>query len=178
MNLRDYQSNAARTMVDLGSLELNLCHMVLGIISENEEYLKALALDDVINMKEETADQFWYIANYCTLRNYDLSEIYENFDVEKLEDWELEVNALDVYISKLADYVKKFVAYGKPIDEELEKRALATIMEMLVLDNGEFCLEEDLEKNINKLKARFPLKFNKEEALNRDLEAERKILES
>lgn len=178
MTLKNYQNHASRTMVDLGSLELNLSHMILGLVSENEEYLKALALDDVVGSKEETADQFWYIANYCTLRNFDMEEIYNDFDVEKIEDWELEVATLDVYVSKLADYVKKFVAYGKELDPILEKRALGTIMEMLILENGEFILEIDLQKNIDKLKARFPNKFTQEKALNRDLETERKILES
>jgi len=37
--------------------------------------------------------------------------------------------------------------------------------------------EEAYEKNINKLKVRFPEKFSEEKALERDLEAERKTLE-
>ena len=37
--------------------------------------------------------------------------------------------------------------------------------------------EDDLETNIAKLKARYPDKFNNENAINRDVETERKILE-
>lgn len=177
MNLKDYQLNAARTMADLGSLELNLSHMVLGIVSENEEYLKAVIEDDVVGTKEEIADHFWYIANYCNLRKYDMQEIYDNFNADSIDEWELEGPVLDIYISRLSDYVKKFIAYGKPIDEELEKKALGVIMEMLILECGDFVLEVDLQKNIDKLKARFPNKFNTNDALNRDIEKERKILE-
>ena len=37
--------------------------------------------------------------------------------------------------------------------------------------------DDDLEKNIAKLKARYPDKFDSDKAINRDLEKERKILE-
>ena len=37
--------------------------------------------------------------------------------------------------------------------------------------------EKSLENNINKLKVRFPEKFTEENALNRNLKEERKVLE-
>ena len=40
-----------------------------------------------------------------------------------------------------------------------------------------FDLEEILQTNIDKLRVRFPEKFTKENALNRNLEQERKTLE-
>ena len=70
MTFKEYQKEVKRTVVDLGSLELNLSHMVLGIISENEEYLKAIVENDMINAKEEQADMLWYLANYCNFRNF------------------------------------------------------------------------------------------------------------
>lgn len=39
-------------------------------------------------------------------------------------------------------------------------------------------IESTMEKNINKLRARYPNKFTEEKAINRDLVTERKILES
>ena len=75
---RKYQKEVKRTVVDLGSLELNLSHMVLGIISENEEYLKAIVENDMINAKEEQADMLWYLANYCNFRNFNFDEIVGN----------------------------------------------------------------------------------------------------
>jgi hypothetical protein len=38
-------------------------------------------------------------------------------------------------------------------------------------------LEEMLQRNIDKLKARYPEKFTQENALNRNLDVERQILE-
>ena len=49
---------------------------------------------------------------------------------------------------------------------------LALLFDELKLDPN-----ETMNKNIAKLKARYPEKFSKEKALNRDLEKEREILE-
>lgn len=182
MNLREYQQLASRTNVDLGDIRLNLSHMILGIFSEQEEFLKAIVDDDMVNAREEQADQAWYIANYCTKRNLDLQEICEpdeNFNIEfpELEDWEREVSMFDVYSSKLADYVKKFIAYGKPIDEVKERKAIKALMVSLTIEDTGFDFEVDLAKNIAKLEERFPSGYSDEKALNRNLDAERKILE-
>ena len=88
---RKYQKEVKRTVVDLGSLELNLSHMVLGIISENEEYLKAIVENDMINAKEEQADMLWYLANYCNFRGFNFDEIVGNpysidYDLENFEE--------------------------------------------------------------------------------------------
>lgn len=179
MNFKEYQNSAFRTCADLGSLKANLSHMVLGIVSENEELLKALVENDLVNAREEQADQCWYIANYCTYRNFDFDEICNSmWDVlDELETWEQETSMYDVYLSKLADYVKKYMAYDKPLDEKLEKKALKAIVLSLTFEETEFDFPIDLQKNIDKLKERYPDKFTTENALNRNLEAERKILE-
>lgn len=180
MTFKEYQSSAVRTMVDLGDLRLNLSHMVLGIISENEEFIKAVVNDDMINAKEEQCDIMWYVANYCNLRNFDLQEICDNMwdAMDNLEDWEQEVSIYDVYSSKLSDYVKKYIAYGKPLDEKLEMQALQAIVLSLTFEDTSLDFEVDLQKNIDKLKERYPDKFTNENALNRNLDAERKILEA
>lgn len=180
MDLKEYQNSAFRTCADKGSLQANLCHMVLGIVSENEEYLKAIVENDLVNAKEEQADQCWYIANYCTYRNFDFEEICENmYDaLDELENWEQETSLYDVYVSKLADQVKKYMAYDKPLDVNIEKKALKAIILSLTFEDTGFDLNIDLQKNIDKLKQRYPEKFTTENALNRDLEAERKILEA
>ena len=182
MNFKEYQLDATRTCSDLGSLKLNLSHMILGIVSENEEFLKAMVEDDIINAREEQCDQMWYIANYCTYRGFDLTEVVGDINrgLEDFitEDWEGVLPTWDVFSSKLADYVKKFIAYDKELDEELEKKALKAIIWSLTIEDTGLNFEVDLQKNIDKLKVRFPEKFNTVDALNRDLDKERKILES
>ena len=79
---------------------------------------------------------------------------------------------------ELQDMFKKHFAYGKTFDvvnmgEEIGDLMwyVANLCNMYNLD-----LEDILEHNINKLKARYPEKFDEEHAINRDLDTERKIL--
>ena len=80
-------------------------------------------------------------------------------------------------ISTLQDYIKKYIAYDKSIDEYKETNLISSILYNLKLMYGTLSIEESLERNIAKLKARFSDKFTQEAALNRNLELERKILE-
>ncbi len=80
---------------------------------------------------------------------------------------------------ELLDAYKKHFAYGKELDKTNVGEEIADIMwyvsnlcRMLNID-----MEEMLQRNIAKLKARYPEKFDEIKALNRDLEKEREILE-
>lgn len=80
---------------------------------------------------------------------------------------------------ELLDAYKKHFAYGKDLDVVNVGEEIADIMwyvsnlcRMKGID-----LEEMMQRNIDKLKARYPEKFTQENALNRDLDNERNILE-
>jgi NTP pyrophosphatase (non-canonical NTP hydrolase) len=83
-------------------------------------------------------------------------------------------------IGELLDIWKRNIAYKKDIDWINVKEELGDILwyfsNFLRINNIDF--EEILNININKLKSRYPEKFTEENAINRDLESERKILES
>lgn len=164
--LKWYQEQAKRTCPNLGSDKLNLAHMVLGIFSEYEEYEKAL---DDVNRSEEVSDMVWYIANYCTFRNLDLSELYDNKQAGN--------NSFPINISILQDYVKKYIAYNKEINRNSEITILQYILDNIEYMYGYIEMENSLHNNINKLKVRFPDKFDENLAKNRNLDAERKELE-
>lgn len=173
MNLQSYQNQAKRTTADLGSLILNLTHMALGMCTKLSELQDAIENEDHVNIGEELADFQWYLANYNTLKGYVYSE---NTNPVYYDD----INDLYYTVSELQDLIKKELAYGKPINAKLEKSLLDSLHYMIKgfyntyqLDQGEY-----LQKNIDKLIARYPEKFNSEDAINRDLDAERKILES
>lgn len=80
---------------------------------------------------------------------------------------------------ELLDAYKKHFAYGKELDTVNVEEEIADIIwyvsNLCRLKNIDF--EKALQRNIDKLKARFPEKFKQENALNRDLDVERKILE-
>lgn len=81
--------------------------------------------------------------------------------------------------NELLDAYKKSFAYGKPLDKTNVAEEifdcfwyLINLCRMLRIN-----IEEGMENNIEKLRSRYPEKFTSENALNRDLEKERKILE-
>lgn len=82
--------------------------------------------------------------------------------------------------SEIADVYKKHIAYGKDLDLVNVKEEIGDLMWYIV----NLCtlkgwnLEDIMQTNIDKLKARFPEKFTNENALNRDLVKEREILEN
>lgn len=86
---------------------------------------------------------------------------------------------LGTEVGELQDAVKKVLAYGKPLDVVNIKEELGDIKwyfaRLCKLFN--LTIEEIDETNINKLQKRYGDKFTEHAALNRDLEAERKILE-
>jgi NTP pyrophosphatase (non-canonical NTP hydrolase) len=80
---------------------------------------------------------------------------------------------------ELLDVIKKHIFYGKPVDqvnlaEEVGDTMwyVAEVVRALRVD-----LDSVLSKNIDKLRCRYPDKFSSEAAVNRNLDAERKILE-
>lgn len=90
------------------------------------------------------------------------------------------VMGMQTEIGELMDVYKKHLAYNKPIDEVNEKEEIGDLMWYIAChcENKGWNLSDILETNINKLKARYPEKFNSDDAINRNLERERKILDN
>lgn len=80
---------------------------------------------------------------------------------------------------ELLDALKKKVMYGKDIDYVNVKEEVGDILWYLaiILDETGSSFDEVMQVNIAKLKKRYPDKFTSEAAINRDVEAERKVLE-
>lgn len=178
MTLTDYQVAVQRTMPDLGGLQLNKIHMILGMCSEFNELYEAT---DDVNRAEELTDINWYLNNYATLVNLNLDTEFEFHNkhfyyVLKNNDY---MEMLQVEISKLTDMEKKMFAYKKPIEEYDLQQQVIKIAQRLNDAYAHFNSNPfvGMERNIAKLKARFPDKFTEHAANNRDLEKERKILE-
>lgn len=87
---------------------------------------------------------------------------------------------LTTEVAELVDALKKTVFYGKPLDKVNLKEEAGDILWYLaiVADVCGFTFEECMTINIDKLRARFGDKFTEHAALNRDLNTERKILET
>ena len=91
MNLQKYSELAKRTCPDLGDNFLNNIHMIFGMSTEIGEltdgFKKDLAynkLIDWVNVEEELGDILFYIVNFCTINNLDLSKILDQ-NIAKLQ---------------------------------------------------------------------------------------------
>lgn len=166
MNLEQYLIESKRTMIDMGK-EKNLLHASLGLITELGELTDIYKRNifygkeiDLVNVKEELGDIMWYLAIIYREFNYSPSGvryITNQGAVELIQDMLLTAINLNRLDKKVCNHLKdQIINFGK-------------------LHN--FTFEEILETNINKLKKRFPNKFTEYHALNRDLEAEREVLE-
>lgn len=82
-------------------------------------------------------------------------------------------------VAEIADVFKKDMAYGKPIDWVNVGEEIGDLMFYVV----NFCringivLEHELQKNVNKLLVRYPVEFTGEQAIHRNVAAERIELE-
>lgn len=77
------------------------------------------------------------------------------------------------------DMMKKHILYGKPIDNVNLKEELGDLewYVALAIDELKTSFGYIFETNIAKLRARYPNKFTEHDAMNRDLDKERSILE-
>ena len=81
--------------------------------------------------------------------------------------------------AEFLDALKKEIYYGKELDKVNLAEEIGDILWYCAIALSELGVSEEvMKKNIAKLEARYPEKFTEEKAENRDLEAERKILES
>ncbi len=81
---------------------------------------------------------------------------------------------------ELQDMIKKHLIYGKPLDlvNVIEEIGDTMWYLAIVLDACGVTMSDAMQRNITKLRLRYPEKFTSEKALNRDLAAERAALES
>lgn len=82
---------------------------------------------------------------------------------------------------ELLDQLKKHIFYGKPLDKVnvLEECGDALWYVVLALDSVGYSLEQCMETLIPKLEARYAKqRFTSREATNRNLQAERSVLEA
>jgi len=174
---------------------LNLIHTRIGIVTETEELMEAIAKKDRVGVSEELVDKLWYIANdilfmikggyidesiSSQIINYKFDQTIHATDCpsinKTLSDW---MNAIVYNEVKLLDFIKKYYCYNKLMDKnEYLKRMtylLAAINNIAVTVKVD--LYEGMDKVIAKLRLRFPQNFSSSEAINRDHTAERVILE-
>lgn len=184
MEYSQYKEEASRTMAQLGDLVHDSLHMTVGMNTECTELLKALKSNtlDITNLKEEIGDLMWYVANYARTHSLPLmnQEFDSNFYNKKYHYPKEVLEDIIICVGELQDLDKKLFAYKKPYNQT-EQFGLFLHLNNLILalcDKMEFDLSKILQTNIDKLKARYPNKFTEQDAIVRNLDKERKILEN
>ncbi len=184
MNLNDYVKLAVKTesIVDEIKVNTRLNHGVIGLITEVGELMEPFTDSEngpwvhIVNIKEEVGDILWYLAIIMD----ELSLNYDDLNEMEVGCYTCDyyMNSLVIESSRLLDDMKKHIYYSNDLDYNLLESRIAIVVYILrgISKQLEFTLEEVAETNINKLKSRYPNKFTSENALNRDLDAEYKIL--
>lgn len=82
--------------------------------------------------------------------------------------------------AEFTDALKKAIFYGKTLDVVNLKEEIGDLLwyVSIAMDELGTNYEHEMERVIEKLKARYPEKFTEEKAENRDLKTEREILEA
>ena len=86
---------------------------------------------------------------------------------------------IDTESGEFMDMIKKHILYGKDIDitNLVEEAGDLLWYIALALDELGVSFDYVMDRNIAKLRARYPKKFTEHDALNRDLDNERRVLE-
>lgn len=168
LSLKEYQELAKRTYPNLGNYERNKLHMRLGVITEFGEVLdmikKHIAYNkalDLVNIQEEISDICWYLVNDLSIDKQDVKSIRASVN-KQYTDIESFAESMEILLkSYLTDGNSQALIHDLCIESQL-----------LGLD-----FYKGLKNNIDKLRVRFPEKFDTDKALNRDLVSERLQLE-
>ena len=124
-----------------------------------------------------TNNEYIRLALKTNTPNY--KDIRKRFDSDYMIDILHSAIGLSSEAGELLDAVKKHLYYGKSLDLVNLKEEAGDLCWFLaiLLNRLEISFEEVMEKNIEKLKARYGEKFSEEKAINRNLTNEREVLE-
>lgn len=201
ITFKEYATACQRTMPNLGSNRENIIHMLLGIQTEvgeladiykrNFAYKKPI---DIINVKEEIGDLCWYATNHIFLlinsREDSISQIESDIQYIKNElNSHLESNLMVKQMSLINQYIYTCFAISAHLDNLTESidsyqlDMINTLFHIIALleilcEKHKISFDECLTKNILKLYVRYPEKFSEDQALCRNLDLERQVLEN
>lgn len=157
-------------------------HGSMGLVTEVGELED---FKDEVNLIEECGDIIWYLA--ITVDSLGIYFTDLNVEVKELTLREA-TSKLVCCAAEILDKAKRAVFYGKPLEEDAVIDQLGPLVNALsnVCRHGGADIATAIDKVTRKLvgnketgeKGRFENGFSQEEAYNRDLDAERNILES
>lgn len=183
MELKEYENETKRTFAyrkePLPENITDMLHCAIGICTEVSELVEAFQKNDMVNIGEEIADQMWYISNLARFIKSPIDKIFKPSDKVSFLNRETYLKVQVIISGELLDIFKKSIFYNKELDYvEIEFKLVMLLNNLYELSQClGFYFYRLLDNNISKLRVRFPDKFTSENALERDLDSERKELE-
>ncbi len=183
LRLHDYQKLALRTAPsnrsDRGlSWRLDFfLHGAMGMAAEMHELIQVHEQSNPEDsMVAELGDVMWYFAINTFGDTRDIEDIefmafLDEIDIPLLE--------LQEHTSRILDQAKRIIYYGALLNEETYQDSMGKILAsvyLLARESGS-TLEEVMDKNIQKLKVRYPDKFSEDQAVNRNTHKESKVFQ-
>jgi hypothetical protein len=169
---------------------IRLLHGAIGLASELAEIREMGQKDeiDTVNLKEEMGDLCWYMGIMVSELELDPDSVFQSKPINNpsvgpshalCDDLNTDIDALTIDIGTMIDLLKKNLVYGKQLNVDRVREKLFSIgcsIESALNVYG-MTSSEARERNIEKLRARYGEKFTESAALERNLVAEREILE-
>ena len=160
MTLNEYQTAAARTIATDDKVDMER-HALHGMVAEAGEILEAINEGGEDHIIKELGDLFWMIAEFCTANSWFLEDIYD------LHKHATEDRGLWIEIGRLHGMFQK-IYQGHCLDDAQLREQTSRIIYSAIQIVGFHCrLWVCLERNIEKLKARYPDGFDPDRSLHR-----------
>ena len=196
MTPEQYIENVLRTeSPDFEIIDTRLLHGVIGCCTEAAELLEAIRPNmfyeeclDKVNLKEEVGDMLWYIGVILDACELKFEDIMDKNTILQVNPFQQTPNTVIyhgvigccILSGDMLDIVKKSLFYSRELSISDIKHRLISIMWNIrvILEINQWTLEEVMELNIAKLRKRYPEQFRDDLAENRNLKAERDVLEN
>lgn len=144
-------------------------HMIMGIAGEFMSEVVPLLTSSLKNkgeLEEELGDMCWYIGCYCILEGIEFRPLGAK-----------PLDSLEVAIGELLEMHKKNYAYGKELDFKNQTKYIQTVLYWVyyIADQNDIAVDSMLTRNIEKLRVRYPEKFDSIKAIERVVSEEKKV---
>lgn len=170
MRLSEYQTLAQRTASKQTTGTLRLAVAGLGLAGEAAEVLDLIeaGTDDTPKMVKELGDVMWYVADTASVAGLALDEVVIPASSGDEDRKRLAIR-LTIRAGMLADYLKKVVGHNHPLDQERVTAGLGDLIRLVTDVAAQYHtdLATVCERNIDKLRIRYPDGFSSERSLHR-----------
>lgn len=171
MNYKEFKELSTRTMPFNGKTsnviehENFLCNYSLGLIGEATELLEEYVFGSGEELKKELGDVAHYAVGIAEVTDFKFNFLLKEIDIDTRDL----LISLNISTKEISESTKKYVFHRHPFDLESYEEPLKFIFNAIFTLSKRFGFElsEVLEVNIEKLKKRYPDKFDPELSINR-----------